>query len=228
MRARRPRRAFSAGSISIPIRWSRPGIMAKAITTMSTWNWRALRPLDVHHNFVQRWNEASERTAGWPMGPGSETIAVPRHGAIAAGDAIVQVQRTVHRGRYADGQATPGGKAFDIAGGERSNLDQYRAAIGAARRSLYMENQHVSVPEIIDDLRGAVQRGVEVVLLVPAASAIPAELRRPPELRDSPWPASPGGAPTAGASPSGCMPLVDGCRKGGRGFVQSAPPFAVR
>jgi cardiolipin synthase len=92
------------------------------------------------------------------------------------GDAVVQVQRTVHRGRYADGQATPGGKAFDIAGGERSNLDQYRAAIGAARRSLYMENQHVSVPEIIDDLRGAVQRGVEVVLLLPAESTIPAGL----------------------------------------------------
>ena len=134
--------------------------------------------VDVHHNFVQRWNEASERhlpDGRW--GPGSETdLPFPVTVPSRRGDAIVQVQRTVHRGRYADGQATPEGKAFDIAGGERSNLDQYRAAIGAARRSIYMENQHVSVPEIIDDLRGAVQRGVEVVLLLPAESTIPAEL----------------------------------------------------
>jgi hypothetical protein len=35
----------------------------------------------------------------------------------------------------------PGGQPYDIAGGERSIFEQYRAAIAAARSSIYVENQ---------------------------------------------------------------------------------------
>ena len=92
--------------------------------------------VDVHHNFVQRWNEASERhLADGRWGPGSETdLPFPARVPSRRGNAIVQIQRTMHGGRYSDGRATPEGEAFDIAAGERSNLDQYRSAIAAARR----------------------------------------------------------------------------------------------
>jgi cardiolipin synthase len=134
--------------------------------------------VDIHHNFVQRWNEASERRlVGGRWGPGSETdLPFPAKVPGQRGSAIVQIQRTIHRDRYADGSPTPEGKAFNIAAGERSNFDQYRAAIGAACRSIYIENQYVSVPEIVDELRHALQRGVEVVLLLPTEQEVSADL----------------------------------------------------
>jgi cardiolipin synthase len=125
---------------------------------------------DVHHNFVQRWNEASERlrdNGRW--GAGSETdLPFPAHVPARRGDALVQIQRTTHSGRYTDGQATPEGATFDIASGERSIFEQYCAAIEAAQRTIYIENQYITVAEIVDCLHRALQRGVEIVLLMPA------------------------------------------------------------
>ena len=125
---------------------------------------------DVHHNFVQRWNEASERLAAhgrW--GTGSEAnLQFPARVPAERGSAVVQIQRTMHQGCYLDGQAAPEGISYDIASGEQSNFDQYCAAINAARRSIYMENQYVDVPEIVDCLHRALKRGVDVVLLMPA------------------------------------------------------------
>ena len=99
----------------------------------------------------------------------------------------MQVQRTLHPGRYRDGQATPDGQKFDVAAGERSNLDQYCAAIDAARRSIYIENQYVDVPEIIDSMHRALRRGVDVVLLMPAEPdvvlPVPAERRAILDMR---------------------------------------------
>ncbi len=139
--------------------------------------------VDVHHNFVQRWNEASERLAAdgrW--GTGSETnLQFPARVPAERGRAVVQVQRTIHQGRYLDGRATPAGLSFDIASGERSNFDQYCAAINAARRSIYIENQYVDVPEIVDCLKRALTRGVDVVLLMPAEPDV--GLQIPPERR---------------------------------------------
>jgi phosphatidylserine/phosphatidylglycerophosphate/cardiolipin synthase-like enzyme len=66
----------------------------------------------------------------------------------------------------------PEGRAFDIASGERTNFDEYCAAIRSARRTIYMENQYVEVAEIIAELHEAVRRGVEVVLLMPAVPDI--------------------------------------------------------
>jgi cardiolipin synthase len=125
---------------------------------------------DVHHNFVQRWNEASERDlpdGRW--GEGSETaLPFPQHLPAARGDATAQVQRTIAEGRYLDSHPAPGAQPFAIEAGEQSNLDQYVAAINAARKSIYMENQFLDVPAIIEALLGAVQRGVEVAVLMPA------------------------------------------------------------
>lgn len=129
---------------------------------------------DVHHNFVQRWNEASERNAGdgrWGKGSDAD-LAFPDHTPPARGDAYVQIQRTTHAGRYTNGHPPPGGSMFAVAQGEQTNLDQYCAAIGWARRTIYMENQYVEVPDIVAALDHALRRGVEVVLLLPAAPVL--------------------------------------------------------
>jgi phosphatidylserine/phosphatidylglycerophosphate/cardiolipin synthase-like enzyme len=75
----------------------------------------------------------------------------------AKGTSPVQIQRTIHRGRYRD-----------IANGEQTILAQYIAALRAAREAIYIENQYVEVPEIVAELDAALARGVEVVLLLPA------------------------------------------------------------
>ena len=134
---------------------------------------------DVHHNFVQRWNGASERhlTDGrW--GAGSEDdLPFPASVPDRKGDATAQIQRTIHPGRYADGHAAPQHTSYDISQGEASLFEQYCAAIEAARRSIYVENQQIDVPQIIECFRRALLRGVELVAVVPAEGPIPEGLR---------------------------------------------------
>lgn len=134
--------------------------------------------VDVHHNFAQRWNEASEkRLTDGRWGAGSESdLPFPANVPDRKGNAVVQIQRTIHSGRYTNGHAAPQADVFPIAAGERSNFAQYCAAIGAARRSIYIENQHIDVPEIIDGLRQALLRGVDITAVVPAGGNIPAQL----------------------------------------------------
>jgi cardiolipin synthase len=126
---------------------------------------------DVHHNFVQRWNEASERDV--PLGvwghDGNERLPFPQDVSGARGNNVVQIQRNVHAGCYRESHAAPGSAAhqIDITGGERSITDQYLLAINAARCSIYLENQALPVPEIALALEDALKRGVHVVLLVP-------------------------------------------------------------
>jgi phosphatidylserine/phosphatidylglycerophosphate/cardiolipin synthase-like enzyme len=125
---------------------------------------------DVHHNFVQRWNEASERAAGdgtWAH-DGDDELRFPARLSDRRGESLVQIQRMVHAGRYSDTHPSPESLAFDIASGERSILAQYHQAIGAARRSIYIENQAIPIPEVAVSLEQALKRGVEMVLLVPA------------------------------------------------------------
>ncbi|HEU5377235.1 MAG TPA: phosphatidylserine/phosphatidylglycerophosphate/cardiolipin synthase family protein [Ktedonobacteraceae bacterium] len=131
--------------------------------------------VDIHHNFVQRWNEASERdlTDGrWGAGSASD-LPFPTSVPARKGDAIVQIQRTLPGGRYSNGFAPPLGVAYSIEAGEHSIFDQYCAAIRAARRSIYIENQSIAVPEVIECLRQALLRGVDVVVVVPAEGTIP-------------------------------------------------------
>jgi len=125
---------------------------------------------DVHHNFVQRWNEASERQrddGAWPDVAACDYLAFPRRVSPERGDVPVQITRTVHREVYGDTQPTPGGAPYEIAGGETSVLDQYLAAIDSAERSIYIEDQVIASPVVIAHLDAALERGVEVVFLVP-------------------------------------------------------------
>jgi phosphatidylserine/phosphatidylglycerophosphate/cardiolipin synthase-like enzyme len=125
---------------------------------------------DVHHNFVQRWNEASDRErldGFWPEETPADALTFPSIASAERGDAIVQMQRTVRRERYTDGTATPGGRAFDIAQGELSIADQYVLAIDAAKRSIYLEDQAIGSPAIVASLHAALERGVRVGCVVP-------------------------------------------------------------
>ena len=125
---------------------------------------------DVHHNFVQRWNEASERDAPdgcWPDRERADPLEFPRFLPPAAGDVPVQLTRTVAPGRYADGSPAPGHKPFEIERGEESVFEQYVSAIAAAERTLYLENQAVGSPIIVDEIERALIRGVPVVFQVP-------------------------------------------------------------
>lgn len=125
---------------------------------------------DVHHNFVQRWNEASERAAddGTWGHDGNDGLSFPTRLSAPRGGSVVQIQRMVHPGRYSDTYPSPASHPYDIAGGERSVLVQYLQAIGAARRSIYIENQAVPIPELAAALEDALKRGVDIVALVPA------------------------------------------------------------
>jgi cardiolipin synthase A/B len=141
---------------------------------------------DVHHNFVQRWNEASElNTARGVWGyKGDDTLPFPTRPSDSRGNSTVQIQRNVHAGCYQDPRAAPGSPPYQIANGERSVTDQYLLAIKAARSSIYLENQALPVPEITCQLEQALRRGVHVVLLVPGEpEGYLSDWRRCPERR---------------------------------------------
>lgn len=124
---------------------------------------------DVHHNFVQRWNEASER--GVPLGTrigGGSDLPFPHAASPEAGRSIVQMQRTVRAGHYSDGTATPGGVSLPIGDGEFSIFDQYCKAIDAAKSTIYIEDQYLVSPDVAERLQAALARGVDVVFLCPA------------------------------------------------------------
>jgi len=122
---------------------------------------------DIHHGFVQRWNEASERFVDGGTWGEDGDLPFPTRLSAPRGGTRVQIQRTVLEGLYRDGRASPGAEARDIAAGERSILAQYLQAIAAARRTIYIENQAFEVPEILTALDAALTRGVAVIALVP-------------------------------------------------------------
>jgi phosphatidylserine/phosphatidylglycerophosphate/cardiolipin synthase-like enzyme len=125
----------------------------------------------VHHNFVQRWNEASDRahpTGSWPQHDTAHDLPFPMSASPASGNSVVQIQRTVRAGHYTDGTAAPGGQRFAIEKGEQSVFEQYLKAIDAARSTIYFEDQAIGSPEVVEKLDAACARGVDVVFLVPA------------------------------------------------------------
>jgi cardiolipin synthase A/B len=126
---------------------------------------------DVHHNFVQRWNEASERSSAegcWGRFGNGPAMMFPTRVSKPAGPSTVQVQRTIKAGRYHDATPTPEGSAFAVSSGEFSVYEQYQTAIAAARSSIYIENQALGHTGIVDCLDAALERGVDVTVLVPA------------------------------------------------------------
>lgn len=113
---------------------------------------------DVHHNFVQRWNGASERQApdgNWACDAGNR-LPLPAQVTAEQGPSVVQIQRMMDPQRYTDGEA------------EESILEQYERAIDAARRTIYLENQAVPIARLSRRLMGALERGVDVIMLAPA------------------------------------------------------------
>ena len=143
---------------------------------------------DVHHNFVQRWNETSDRKqagGSWPNATSANNLEFPSIVSQQQGNIPVQIQRTVRRGCYSDTTATPGGKPYEIAGGEHSILDQYLLAIDAAKRTIYIEDQAIGSSQIVDRLQAALERGVEIVYLVPASpSDLTIDARKNPKAQE--------------------------------------------
>jgi cardiolipin synthase A/B len=126
---------------------------------------------DVAHNFVQRWNEASERARPdgcWPHAAAAADLPFPSRLAATAGAVPVQITRTVRGGRYTAAVAAPGAAPFAIDGGEASIAEQYLAAIDAARHGIYIENQFLASIEALERLAAAAARGVEVVFVLPS------------------------------------------------------------
>lgn len=127
---------------------------------------------DVHHNFVQRWNEASERGAPaglWPDPVTADDLPFPTVASPACGGVPVQIVRTVRPGLYTSATPAAGAAPYAIAEGEASAGEQYLAAIASARRSIYLEQQFLASPEALAALEDALHRGVEVVVLMPRA-----------------------------------------------------------
>lgn len=124
---------------------------------------------DVHHNFVQRWNEASERHKddGLFGHLRDDHLPLPAQLSASRGTVVAQVQRTIPNGHYADGAWALNDAAFDIAAGEFSVADQYARAIDAAQRAIYIENQAFSSAAMIERLKRALERGVQVAAVVP-------------------------------------------------------------
>ena len=139
---------------------------------------------DVHHNFVQRWNEASEkdRTDGaWPENAPPEDLPFPEILSSKAGAVPVQITRTVRRGSYTDTTPAPESKPFTIANGEQSVLEQYLAILDAVKETLYIEDQAIGSIPIIQKMEQALQRGVEIIYVLPgtANSIMVAALKDP-------------------------------------------------
>src|SRR5262249_26360316 len=125
---------------------------------------------DVHHNFVQRWNEASERLEeGGLFGHAHhDTLPFPARLTPQRGSILAQIQRTIPGGRYTEGAWALSETAYDIAAGEYSVEEQYARAIDAARQAIYIENQAFSAPGMLARLKSALERGVAVAVVVPA------------------------------------------------------------
>lgn len=125
---------------------------------------------DVVHNFVQRWNEASEREEAhgiYPDASLAHDLPFPEVSSPTAGRTRVQITRSVLPGLYRNAHPAPGGKPYDIEAGEFSIKEQYLSAIAAAKRTIYFENQLLFCPDTIAALSEALERGVQVVVLVP-------------------------------------------------------------
>jgi cardiolipin synthase A/B len=125
---------------------------------------------DVHHNFVQRWNEASERQKddGLFGHLHDDILPLPTRLASPRGTVIAQVQRTIPNGHYAEGAWALREAAYDIAAGDFSVEEQYARAIDAAQHAIYIENQAFSSHPMLARLKRALERGVNVAAVVPA------------------------------------------------------------
>ena len=125
---------------------------------------------DVHHNFVQRWNGASERNlpdGTWPENEIVSDLPYPDSVPPPAGDAPVQISRTIRRETYTDTTPALGAEPFPILKGEQSCFEQYIAAIDSARETIYIEDQVLISFPLLEKLEKALERGVEIIIVLP-------------------------------------------------------------
>eukprot|EP01119_Soliformovum_irregulare_P021591 TRINITY_DN7220_c0_g1_i1.p1 TRINITY_DN7220_c0_g1~~TRINITY_DN7220_c0_g1_i1.p1 ORF type:complete len:366 (+),score=59.54 TRINITY_DN7220_c0_g1_i1:513-1610(+) len=126
---------------------------------------------DVSHSFIQRWNEACDYTnpyGAYPSLNEAGMLPFPERCASPIGRDRVQIQRTIRKHAYRDGTPAPNQtRHFDIWNGEASILAQYEIAIKSAKRSIYIENQHIAHPHLLQLIIEALDRGVMVTYMVP-------------------------------------------------------------
>jgi len=124
---------------------------------------------DVHHNFVQRWNETSERHKddGLFGHLHDDFLPLPSRLSEQRGNVVAQVQRTIPNDHYAEGAWALRDTGYDIAAGEFSVEEQYARAIDAAKQAIYIENQAFSSASMLARLKRALERGVQVAAVVP-------------------------------------------------------------
>jgi len=120
---------------------------------------------DVIHNFVQRWNEATEKNkkyGSFPQDTKPDNISdYPEQPPQKnEGNIKIQVTRTIPRNVYPS-----------ISNGEYSIRESYLNAINNAQRYIYLENQYffdkVSHYSIIRALIYAAYRGVKIFVILP-------------------------------------------------------------
>ncbi|MBN1663966.1 MAG: hypothetical protein JW943_10225 [Deltaproteobacteria bacterium] len=125
---------------------------------------------DVHHNFVQRWNEASEKDlpdGSWPAKEMLSNLTFPELLTAPAGNIPVQISRTIRRETYSDTTPSVGAAPFPISKGEQSVFEQYQLAIDAAKETIHIEDQALGTLLIIEKMEKALERGVEIVYILP-------------------------------------------------------------
>tara|TARA_B100000686_G_scaffold317082_1_gene365538 strand:- start:3602 stop:4945 length:1344 start_codon:yes stop_codon:yes gene_type:complete len=114
---------------------------------------------DVHHNFVMRWNHASERNERYGSWPKEGTDDLPSVEEIAenAGEVRAQITRSILPGLYPT-----------IPEGENSVRQQYLEALEAAQGYVYVENQIFLSRACLEVVHSTLEKGVPVLALVPA------------------------------------------------------------
>jgi len=125
--------------------------------------------VDAEHNFVQRWNMArrDEAAPPWPDATRASELAWPTRAPPACGDVRVQLARTIRAGAYPGPTPVVDAPSFDSAAGEATIREHYLGAFAAARRTIYLENQHPGELGLLTALAAALRRGVQVVMVVP-------------------------------------------------------------
>jgi phosphatidylserine/phosphatidylglycerophosphate/cardiolipin synthase-like enzyme len=132
---------------------------------------------DVHHNFVQRWNEASER--GHEHGAWQEPLTCrPTEPRMRPGTRRCKSPRTVRAGAYSNA-SHPGRRAARNCGRRRQHSRPVRRAIDAAREYVYFGNQAIGCRSSWQD-RGGAQTGRRRHLSCPAGPAEMTTARKHP------------------------------------------------
>jgi len=126
---------------------------------------------DVAHNFIERWNQATE-TLGRGHAYPSRDVAENLNDVLTVarahtGDSTVQVVRTISAGLYSGDYGWTGRDTYRLRDGEFSIQESVHGWIKAARHSIYLENQFVMDPETIAALETAAGRGVDITCVVP-------------------------------------------------------------